>query len=206
MLQEKKNKFPVWCIKLAIFIAGLFLVFYSGFIFILIVFLVFFSKGSGEKTYFDFWQLSRFIWFDECVKYILKKMNLEDNRSDKEKIADYRKKLDSIRNREIIFDEIIENKEKYKNVEDIYKKTKKDKIKKYQKDKSLDYEKIFSERNMEKRNKIKDIKKKNMSSEGFSPLKSKNWFNSKWNKSGFNSWKSIWDEYESVLDIMKKNK
>jgi hypothetical protein len=30
--------------------------------------------------------------------------------------------------------------------------------------------------------------------------------NNKSKHNSFNSWKSIWDDYESVVDIMKKNK
>jgi len=189
MLQEKDN-YNIWCIRLAIFVWILLFLIWTGFIIIFIFILVF--AFWNKKINIDLDKVLKSIWLYDCIKkyfpdfykYIYKNKNKTDNiiNNHLEKINEsIKKRPKDLKRKE---KDIKKRKEKY------VEKTKKENFK-------------------EKKEYLEKSKDKNRFSRGtFNSLKNKSnsFNNSKVKTTSFNNWKSIWDDYESVVDIMNKRK
>ena len=180
MLQEKnKKEYLSGCFRLGITIFVLFLLVITGFIFYLIIF--FFIFAWKKKTNINFQKVLEKLWVYDCFKYFFWEFKT------KEILKKYEDKFNKY---EYKFNK---NKRKNEYIEKIRKQNFEIKLK-----------------NLEELWKNKKEEPKNQQ-DGFSPLfiKSEKTIKKvkyKSENNSFNSWKSIWDNYESVIDIMNKNK
>ena len=184
MLQEKK-KYSGWCIKMWFILAIIIFLIWSGlFIVLIVVFFVFF--WWNKKTNINFTKVLESIWVYDCIKYIFwdyEKKDWNDNRNKWVMINDYLEKI---------------NKSIKKRADELKKKEKKEKQK--------ELEQFENTEILWERPKIEEYKKEEKNyktnNTSFWRIKSK----SKYEHSSFNDSKSIWDDYESVIDIMNKKK
>ena len=190
MLQEKK-RYSGWCIKVWIILAIIIFLIWTG-LFIVLIFIFFIFFWWNKKTNINFTKVLESIWIYDCIKYIF---------------WDYEKKdWNTKRNKWVIINNYLEkiNKSIKKRAEELNKI---EKIKRQRKTKKIEKTKILWEIiQIEEYKKEEKIKITNNTDFLGNRPKSKSKSKSKYEHSSFNNSKSIWDDYESVIDIINKRK
>lgn len=184
MLQEKRqDKLKAACVRLGISLVVLLFLIYTWLIIIFIFLLFIFFWNKNSKTKIDFPKLLEFLWIFDCAKLVFWE-EVFDNDEIKQSPRDYNY-LDRM-------NESIKKNSKIKKLKEIIEKRKR--INEFIESKDSYYNNTsidkFERKTMNKSIIDKKIKKGNI-----------NISNS---KHSYNDWKSIWDDYESVLDTMKR--
>ena len=182
MLQEKKN-YSKWCMKLWIALIVILFLIWSWLI-VILVFIGFAFFTWNKKTNISFNKLLEFIWVYDCIKYFFWDYEKDD--------WWYKSTKKSTRN--IYLEKI--NEAIKKRAEELKRKEKREKQKELDKFSKNDL--LWDELENWNKNKTRKIERK--------PIYSKVKKNTKYEHSSFNDWKSIWDDYESVMDIINKKK
>ena len=176
MLQEKK-KYSAWCMKLWVFILVIMFFIWSGLI-IFLVFILFALFSWNKKNKINFKKILDSIGVYDCFKHIF---------------WDYNKWW----NNKIEFPKSKQIKNYLDRMNDAIKNRALELRKKEELEKKKDLGNISDILDDE-------VKKEDMNTVNnrFSTIKS----NNKRRTNSFNEWRSVWDDYESVIDIMNKNK
>ena len=189
MLQEKEHeKLKKWCIKLFIILWVLTFLLYSWLIvFIIFILFVFFIWNKKTMWEYDIWKILKSIWVYDCVKLIFWNIDFESLTNKKDspfwnKRNDYLERMNQI------------IKEKWERDRKRQEELRKQKEEELMYNKEAYYKKIDKTKIISKKEVNSDYKK-TISSNSSSTFNSKH---------SYNDWKSIWDDYESVIDTMKK--
>ena len=186
MLQEKK-KLPRACIKSGILIFMFLWWFWIGFILWFWLWMYFIYEKNIRKikvlSISDILEISGVL---ECLNYMIWWRTIEERKNESIFPKGKSKYLDKMN--EAIKKRALELKRKEEYIEKVKNNILKEKVK--------DLEELWQI------NSKKEDKK--IVANTFSNYKISNNSSNKYN--WFNSWKSVWDDYESVIDIMEKNK
>ena len=209
MLKQRKNIFWLECKKFIFFLVIIFLWFYFPILFLVIIVYISYKKKEENLKSMWVWDFLRFLWLYWCINSNLSKNEEVDYKKIfwdlKTKVKDYNNDnlLWSIK--ESYKKQINKNNNIYdedtKSLDDVLWEKQENILKN---DNSIKKYNIYDDKELNKILSDKENKFDYSDIEKVWNIKNKTKFSNKYNS--FNNGKSIWDDYESVLDIMDNKK